>query len=225
MNQYVLWNVVSAHSRVRHDRQRHFFNARAWNCLISNCRLKSGGRNGQDGQLRHRAKFRGDRSNRCGDMARFLFFQDGGHLEPRFQGGRGRPWEIFFGFYKTWHILLWHCKLHRATCRRFDTILACDRLTDRQTDGIAVASTALAMPALRRAVKMGVVLIKHRSDSQWTVLLGHLTISTHVKCYYRVVYNNFVFQQNSAPGASCIQHSPTVAVQNSQLPFSCAMAQ
>jgi len=49
------------------------------------------------------------------------------------------------------------CKLHRATCRRFHTIPACDgrtdRWTDRQTDGIAVASTALAMRALRRAVK------------------------------------------------------------------------
>jgi len=28
--------------------------------------------------LRHHAKFRGDRSNRCGDMAIFRFFQDGG---------------------------------------------------------------------------------------------------------------------------------------------------
>jgi len=42
-------------------------------------------------------------------------------------------------------------------CRRFDTIPACDRQTDGQTDGqthgVAVASTALAMRALRRAVK------------------------------------------------------------------------
>jgi len=38
-------------------------------------------------------------------------------------------------------------------CRRFDTILVCDVQTDGQTDGIAVASTALAMRALRRAVK------------------------------------------------------------------------
>jgi len=42
-------------------------------------------------------------------------------------------------------------------CRRFDTIPACDRRTEgqtnRQTDGIAVASTALVTPALRRAVK------------------------------------------------------------------------
>jgi len=36
-------------------------------------------------------------------------------------------------------------------CRRFDTIPACDGRTDGQTDGIAVASTALAK---RRAVKI-----------------------------------------------------------------------
>jgi len=44
--------------------------------------------------------------------------------------------------------------MHRATCSRFDTIPACDRQTDKQTDRIAVASTALAMRALRRAVKL-----------------------------------------------------------------------
>jgi len=42
------------------------------------------------------------------------------------------------------------CKLHSARCRRFDTIPACDGRTHGQTDGIAVASTALAK---RRAVK------------------------------------------------------------------------
>ena len=49
--------------------------------------------------------------------------------------------------------------MHRATCRRFDTIPACDGRTDGQTDGktdgLAIASTALAMRALRRAVRMG----------------------------------------------------------------------
>ena len=30
-------------------------------------------------ELSHRAKFRGDRSNRCQDIAIFGFFQDGGH--------------------------------------------------------------------------------------------------------------------------------------------------
>jgi len=39
-------------------------------------------------------------------------------------GGRGHPWGIFFGF------AIRQCKLHRATCRRFHTIPACDRRTD-----------------------------------------------------------------------------------------------
>ena len=43
-------------------------------------------------------------------------------------------------------------------CSCFNTIPVCDRQrdgqTDERTDGIAVASTALAMRALRRAVKM-----------------------------------------------------------------------
>jgi len=47
---------------------------------------------------------------------------------------------------------IWQCKLHRATYSRFDTIPACDRQTDRQMDGIAIASTAPAIRALRRAV-------------------------------------------------------------------------
>jgi len=46
----------------------------------------------------------------------------------------------------------------------------------------------------------------------------YLKLSTNVRCYYRVIYNNFVFQQDIAPGRSCIQHSPTAAaVQSSQL--------
>jgi len=77
----------------------------------------------------------------------------GRSLGSKISGGRGRSWGKLFGLYKTRHIL------HRATCRRFDTIPACDRQTDGrsdgQTDGIAVASTALVMRALRRAVKMG----------------------------------------------------------------------
>jgi len=63
--------------------------------------------------------------------------------------GRGRTWGIFFGFYKTRHILL----SDSANC----TVLCAVVLTqyrrvtdvrmDRQTDGIAVASTALACNA------------------------------------------------------------------------------
>jgi len=86
--------------------------------------------------------------------------QDGvGHLEPRFQGGRGRPWGILFGFYKTRHILLSdsvNSTVLRAvvlTQYRCVTDGRTDGQTDRQTDGIAIPSTALSMRALRRAVK------------------------------------------------------------------------
>jgi len=63
--------------------------------------------------------------------------------------GRGRPWGIFFGFYKTRHILLSdgaNCTVLRAV-----VLTQYRRVTDGQTDGIAVASTALAK---RRAVKI-----------------------------------------------------------------------
>ena len=70
-----------------------------------------------------------------------------GHFEPKFKGGRGRPWGIFFGFYKTRHILLSNganCTvLHAAVLTQYR------RVTDGQTDGIAVANAALAMRALR----------------------------------------------------------------------------
>jgi len=69
--------------------------------------------------------------------------------------GRGRPWGIFFGFYKTRHILLSdsaNCSVIRAVVltqyRRVP-----DRRTDGQTDGIAVASAALATRASWRTVK------------------------------------------------------------------------
>jgi len=83
--------------------------------------------------------------------------------------GRGRPWGIFFSFYKTRHILLSdsaNCTVLRAvvlTKYRCVTDGQTDGRTDRQTDGIAVASTALTMPALRRAVKM-------TAERQWRCL-------------------------------------------------------
>ena len=60
-----------------------------------------------------------------------------------------------FGFYKTRHILLSdsaNCTVLRAVVlTQYRRVT--DGQTDRQTDGIAIASTALAMRALRRAVK------------------------------------------------------------------------
>jgi len=76
----------------------------------------------------------------------------GRSLGAKNSGGRGRHWGIFFAFYKTRHILLYdsaNCIMIRAvvlTQYRHVT----DGRTDGQTDGIAVASTALAM---RHSVK------------------------------------------------------------------------
>ena len=78
-------------------------------------------------------------------------------LGAKISGGRDRPWGIFFGFYKTRHILLSNgakctvlCAVVLTQYRRV-TDRRTDRRTDGRTDGIAIASTALAK---RRAVKM-----------------------------------------------------------------------
>ena len=91
-------------------------------------------------------------------MSKLAAFRRVGQLQPRFQG-KGSSLGIFFGFYKTRHILLSdsaNCTVLRAvvlTQYRRVTDGQTDERTDGQTDGIAVASTALAMRALRRAVK------------------------------------------------------------------------
>ena len=76
----------------------------------------------------------------------------GRSLAAKISGGRCRPWGIiFFGFCNTTHILL----SNSANCTALRAVVLTEyrRVTDGQTDGIAVASTALAMRALRRAVK------------------------------------------------------------------------
>ena len=73
----------------------------------------------------------------------------GRSLGAKMSGGRGRLWGIFFGFYKTRHILLCNganCTVLRAVVlRQYRRVT--DRRTDGQTDGNAVANTALAMRA------------------------------------------------------------------------------
>jgi len=75
----------------------------------------------------------------------------GRSLGAKISGGRGRPWGIFFGFDKTRHILLSsgaNCTVLRAVVlTQYRRVT--DGRTDGQTDGIAVANTALAMRALR----------------------------------------------------------------------------
>ena len=58
-------------------------------------------------------------------------------LGAKISGGRGRPWGIFFGFYKTRHILLSNSAictvLHAVVLTQYRRVT--DRRTDRQSDG------------------------------------------------------------------------------------------
>ena len=77
-----------------------------------------------------------------------------GQFEPRFQGKASSLGNIF-GVYKTRHILLSdsaNCTMLRAVVLTKYWRVTNGR-TDGQTDGIAIASTMLAMRGLRRAVK------------------------------------------------------------------------
>ena len=76
----------------------------------------------------------------------------GRSLWGKISGGRGRPRGIFFGSYKTRHILLsngGNCTCYVPSFWHNTGVWR----TDGRTDGIAVANTALAMQALR-GVKM-----------------------------------------------------------------------
>ena len=84
-------------------------------------------------------------------------YQEGvGHFELRFQGEGVVPGEYLFGFYKTRHILIYdsanYTVLRAVVLTQYRRVI--DGQTDRRTDGNAIASTALAMRALRRAVKI-----------------------------------------------------------------------
>jgi len=81
---------------------------------------------------------------RCQDS---LLSGGGRPVRAKISGGRGRPWGIFFGFYKTRHMLL--ADSANCTVLRAVVVTQYRSVTDGQTDGIAVASTALAK---RRAV-------------------------------------------------------------------------
>jgi len=76
-------------------------------------------------------------------------------LSEDFRGKGSSLWNIFC-FYKTRHILL----SNSANCTVLRAVVltqyrrVTDRQMDRQTDGIAIASTALAIRALRRAVQI-----------------------------------------------------------------------
>ena len=95
-----------------------------------------------------------------GKMCQDSLLSGGGRSDLANISGEGSSLEkIFFGLWKTRHILLSdsaNCTVLRAvvlTQYGHVTDRPTDRRTDGQTDGITVTSTALAMRALRRAVK------------------------------------------------------------------------
>jgi len=75
--------------------------------------------------------------NTCQDS---LLSLGGRSLGAKISGGRGHPWGLFFGFYKTIHILL--SDSANCTVLRAVVLTQYRHVTDGQTDGIAVASTA-----------------------------------------------------------------------------------
>jgi len=84
-------------------------------------------------------------------VSRLAAIRRGRSVRVKISGGRGRPRGIFFfGFYKTRRILLSDSAnyvLRAVVLTQYRRVT--DRQTDRRTDGIAVANTALAMRALR----------------------------------------------------------------------------
>jgi len=67
--------------------------------------------------------------------------------------------------------------------------------------------------------KVGVVLCRLSSQSQWTILVGYRTISTNVNCYqtrYQRQYNlPFSNKVHTCTSAWCVQHSSTAADKSS----------
>jgi len=77
-------------------------------------------------------------------VSRLAAIRRGRSVRANISGGRGRPWGIFFGFYKARDILLSESDRANCTVLRAVVLTQYRRVTDGHTDGIAVASTALA---------------------------------------------------------------------------------
>jgi len=79
-------------------------------------------------------------------------------------------------------------------------------------------------------LKVKVILCRASSETQWTIMVWYLTISTNDSCYCyqtrcrRQYYLPFSNTAHACTSAWCAQHSKTAAAQNSQLHFSWAIA-
>ena len=83
-------------------------------------------------------------------MSRLAAIRRGRSVRAKISGEGVVPGEYFFGFYKTRHLLL--SDSANGTVLHAVVLTQYRRVTDGQTDGIAVASTAPVMRPLRRAV-------------------------------------------------------------------------
>jgi len=77
---------------------------------------------------------------------------------------------IFWFVQNETHFAIRQCKLHRATCLHFDKIPACDGRKDGQTDGIAIASTALAVRCKKTKAKFSRLLRHPAWKGKWPIL-------------------------------------------------------
>jgi len=85
--------------------------------------------------------------------------------------GRGRPWGIFFGFYKTRHKLILLSDSANCTVPCYVPSFWHNTSvwqTDGQTDGIPIAGTALALRALRRAVEKDIHCGHTEKPTKWS---------------------------------------------------------
>ena len=71
--------------------------------------------------------------------------------------------------------------------------------------------------------KVGVVLRQAWRESQWTVLMGYLTISTNVRCHQTHLNDIFFLsgRQRTGAHALCMQHSATAAALSTLSPEPC----
>jgi len=65
--------------------------------------------------------------------------------------------------------------------------------------------------------KWELFLVEPQVKSQWTVLVGYLTVSANVSCYQTRCRRQYCLHFSSTDHAWCMQHSSTAAVQNSTL--------
>jgi len=74
-------------------------------------------------------RYKALQGKRCQDS---LLSGGGRSVRAKISGGRGRPWGIFFGFYKTRHILL--SDSANCTVQRAVVLTQYRRVTDGRTD-------------------------------------------------------------------------------------------